>query len=59
VQLFKLNFLQTNPLVQLYTLETILKAILRKPFQLFRHILNDVSSITSHLLSADFSREDR
>jgi len=59
VGLFKLNFLQTIPLVQLYTLETILEAILWKPFLLLRRILNDVSSNIRHTFNADFSREDR
>ena len=59
VRLFQLNFLQTKTLVQPYTLETILEAILRKPFQLFLRILDDVSSIISHLFNVDFSWEGR
>jgi hypothetical protein len=52
-QLFKLHLIQNSPPVQLYTavshckvVGNILEAILFKPFQLFRCILNYVSSIT-------------
>jgi hypothetical protein len=54
VQSFKLSFLQNSARVQLSTLlpetvkvlETFLEAILLKPFQFSRRILNDASSIT-------------
>ena len=52
-QSFKLNLLHSSPLIRQYTsvrdckrVGNILEAILWKPFQLFRRILNDVSSIT-------------
>jgi hypothetical protein len=53
VQSFKQHFLHNSPLVQLHTsaslckgVRNILEAILLKPFQLYRRISNEVSSIT-------------
>ena len=56
LQSLTLHFFPNSPLVQLYTsasdckaVETLLEAILRNPFQLFRSILNDARSITKAL----------
>ena len=47
----------THLLATVNVLETFLEAILWKPFQLFRRILNDVSSIQKRLpLNADFNQ---
>ena len=67
-KLFKLTFLENSSLVQLYTsasdckgVENIHGSHFMKPIQLFRRILNDVSSITHtrRPISADFSRGNR
>ena len=53
MQSFKLRFLQNSPLLQLYTSANDYKGVgdipgslFVKPFQLFRYILDDVSSVT-------------
>jgi hypothetical protein len=64
---FKLYFLLKVPLCNytiltatIQVLETILEAILGKPFQLFRRIVNDVGNITkAPPFSAGFSQGNR
>jgi len=64
IQSYKLRFLQNIPFAQLYNaasdwkvLEAFLEAVLWKPFQLFRRILNKIRSITESSMRISFEEK--